>query len=182
MSSYHLNVTIKFYCFLLHRKGLSGVTMVVKGLGAGFHQSVEGVRFVPPSEQPSLQQKERGILEYAKIRGFKTVSTFNMTISRYKDFLEGNCACHFHKVSKLYILLSTDGFQERIRAWFHNQTENNRGPYGKLTWMSNMTLVIIVKIKTKYYLQCLMKWKTRCEMAFVCTTSKLSMISLRLFT
>jgi len=28
-------------------------------------------------------------------------------------------------------LLSTGWFQEQIRAWFHNQTKINWGPYGR---------------------------------------------------
>ena len=32
----------------------------------------------------------------------------------------------------LPLLLSTGWFQERIRAWFHNQTKINWGPYGRL--------------------------------------------------
>ena len=33
----------------------------------------------------------------------------------------------------LPLLLSTDWFQERIRAWFHNRTKINWGHYGRLT-------------------------------------------------
>lgn len=82
------------------RKGLSGITKIVKGLGAGFHQPVENVKFVPNYEHTQLQQREKDILDYAKDNGFHAVATYNMTISRYKEFLEGNCACHFHKVSE----------------------------------------------------------------------------------
>ena len=35
------------------------------------------------------------------------------------------------------LLLSTGWFQERIRAWFHNQTKIKGAPYGRLTSMSN---------------------------------------------
>jgi len=34
-------------------------------------------------------------------------------------------------------LLSTGWFQERIRAWFHNQTKINWGPCGRFTQMLN---------------------------------------------
>lgn len=78
----------------------------MKGLGAGFHQPVEGIRYVSPSEQSNLLVREQDVLEYAKLHDFKVVATFNMTIARYKDFLEGNCACHFHKVcSSLKMIL-----------------------------------------------------------------------------
>ena len=33
----------------------------------------------------------------------------------------------------LPLLLSTGWFQERIGAWFHNQTKINWGPYGRFT-------------------------------------------------
>jgi len=39
------------------------------------------------------------------------------------------------------VLLSTGWLQERIRAWFHNRTKINWGPYGRLTKMSNNPLV-----------------------------------------
>ncbi|XP_045164832.2 cadherin-like and PC-esterase domain-containing protein 1 isoform X2 [Mercenaria mercenaria] len=96
LAKQHIDLIIE----ALQRKGLSGITKVVKGLGAGFHQPVESVRFVPKSEHVHLLQRESDILNYAKTNGFHAVATFNMTISRYKDFLEGNCACHFHKVTK----------------------------------------------------------------------------------
>ena len=39
----------------------------------------------------------------------------------------------FLEQETLPLLLSTGWFQERIRAWFHNQTKINWGPYGRLT-------------------------------------------------
>ena len=41
--------------------------------------------------------------------------------------------CCFLQQETLHLLLSTGWFQERIRAWFHNQTKINRGPYWRLT-------------------------------------------------
>ena len=49
--------------------------------------------------QAKLLMREREVLQYAKVNGFKVVGTFNMTMARYKDFTEGKCACHFHRVS-----------------------------------------------------------------------------------
>lgn len=96
LSQQHIDLIVE----ALRSKGLSGITKVVKGLGSGFHQPVENVRFVPDSQQSYLQQRESDILRYAKTKDFNVVATFNMTISRYKDFMEGKCACHFHKVSR----------------------------------------------------------------------------------
>ena len=39
----------------------------------------------------------------------------------------------FLEQETLPLLLSTGWFQERIRAWFHNRTKVNWGPYGRLT-------------------------------------------------
>jgi hypothetical protein len=39
-----------------------------------------------------------GLAAFAKHYHMDVVDTFNMTAARYKDFLQGKCACHFHKV------------------------------------------------------------------------------------
>ena len=39
----------------------------------------------------------------------------------------------FLEQETLPLLLSTGWFQERIRAWFHNRTKINWGPYGRFT-------------------------------------------------
>lgn len=31
--------------------------------------------------------------------GFEVIDTFAITMGRYRDFLQGRCACHFHEVS-----------------------------------------------------------------------------------
>ena len=43
----------------------------------------------------------------------------------------------FLEQETLPLLLSTGWFQKLIRAWFHNRTKINWGPYGRLTLMSN---------------------------------------------
>ena len=49
---------------------------------------------------------------------------------------------------KLYpYCLSLGRFQERIRAWFHNRTIINWGPYGRLTCMS----ISLELLKRKHY-------------------------------
>ncbi|KAK3610558.1 hypothetical protein CHS0354_008994 [Potamilus streckersoni] len=85
----------------LKREGLSNITKIVKGVGAGFHQLVKNVRYVSKEGQPALMGMEQEILEYAKQNGFHGVATYNMTVSRYKDFHPGKCACHFHQVTKV---------------------------------------------------------------------------------
>ncbi|WAR25835.1 CPED1-like protein [Mya arenaria] len=85
----------------LQRKGLSGIEVIVKGLGAGFHQRVEAMRHVPARAHEALATREREVLSHAARSGLQVVATFNMTATRYRDFLEGKCACHFHKVTRL---------------------------------------------------------------------------------
>ena len=48
-------------------------------------------------------------------------------------------------------------FQEWIRAWFHNQTEINWGPYGRFTEMLNKppSLIISSKPKLKIFKRCI---------------------------
>lgn len=38
------------------------------------------------------------LVRLARKLGFHVVDTLTMTLSRYKEFLQGKCACHFHKV------------------------------------------------------------------------------------
>lgn len=45
-----------------------------------------------------LYVHNQAVLSYAKSKGFSVVDTFGMTMARYKEFLPGKCACHFHKV------------------------------------------------------------------------------------
>ena len=47
----------------------------------------------------------------------------------------------FLEQETLPVLLSTGWVQEWIRAWFHNRTTINWGPYWRLTLMSNKPLV-----------------------------------------
>ncbi|XP_071130783.1 cadherin-like and PC-esterase domain-containing protein 1 [Mytilus edulis] len=91
----HINVIWK----ALKREGLTGIKLIMKGHGAGFHQHVEGVHFASQNHQEKLEIQEKEVGRYASNHGFHVIPTFNMTMSRYKDFLQGKCACHFHKVT-----------------------------------------------------------------------------------
>ncbi|KFM56819.1 hypothetical protein X975_20022, partial [Stegodyphus mimosarum] len=42
-----------------------------------------------------------GLADFAKHYNFEVIDTFNITVPRYKDFLQGKCACHFHRVVKI---------------------------------------------------------------------------------
>ncbi|GAB1602319.1 cadherin-like and PC-esterase domain-containing protein 1 [Argonauta hians] len=85
----------------LNREGLTGIFLVIKDLGAGFHQPVEGLHCLNLKEQQKLLSHNSILTNYARQNGFHVVETFNLTMSRYRDFLQGQCACHFHKVVTL---------------------------------------------------------------------------------
>ena len=56
-------------------------------------------------EQRRLVRHNSDIIDTAARLGFDVVDTFHMTMSRFKDFLQGQCACHFHRVRvSLYLL------------------------------------------------------------------------------
>ncbi|XP_072025253.1 LOW QUALITY PROTEIN: cadherin-like and PC-esterase domain-containing protein 1 [Amphiura filiformis] len=97
LATHHLNVLKQ----ALKRKGLSNVKLVMKGLGAGFHQPVDGIHCLTMGEQRKVFIHNTGLLDYASNAGFEVVDTFNMTMARYKDFVQGKCACHFHKVEEV---------------------------------------------------------------------------------
>jgi len=57
-------------------------------------------------EQQRLAQHNQDIKDQAKLLGFDVVDTFQMTMARYKDFLQGKCACHFHRVGWYCLLVN----------------------------------------------------------------------------
>ncbi|XP_070558831.1 cadherin-like and PC-esterase domain-containing protein 1 [Ptychodera flava] len=97
LATHHLNVIQQS----LQREGLTGIKKVMKGLGAGFHQPVDGVHCLSLKEQSKLLLHNAGLHDYAVSLGYDVIETLNMTMARYKDFLQGKCACHFHKVREV---------------------------------------------------------------------------------
>ncbi|XP_064604834.1 cadherin-like and PC-esterase domain-containing protein 1 [Liolophura sinensis] len=95
LSTHHINVIMT----KLQRERLTGIKIIIKGLGSGFHQPVEGLHCLSKPEHQKLLHRNQLVTKYAKDHGFHILETFNMTMSRYKDFLQGKCACHFHRVS-----------------------------------------------------------------------------------
>ncbi|EDO39336.1 predicted protein, partial [Nematostella vectensis] len=51
--------------------------------------------------QRRIAQRNVMVSRAARSAGFEFIDTYNMTIARYKEFLYGNCGCHFHKVVKM---------------------------------------------------------------------------------
>ncbi|XP_016068822.1 PREDICTED: cadherin-like and PC-esterase domain-containing protein 1 isoform X2 [Miniopterus natalensis] len=85
---------------LLQRENLLNILVIIKTLGIGFHLPVDGVHFLTQSEVQNLWKENLIILDTAKKYGYEVVDTFTITMGRYKEFLQGNCGCHFHEVVK----------------------------------------------------------------------------------
>ncbi|XP_030006780.1 cadherin-like and PC-esterase domain-containing protein 1 [Sphaeramia orbicularis] len=86
---------------MLDREGLSNIEVVVKSLGMGFHLPVDGIRSLSLREVQELYKENQNIITIAKHYGYEVIDTFSITMGRYKEFLQGRCACHFHEVEKL---------------------------------------------------------------------------------
>ncbi|KAG0707875.1 Cadherin-like and PC-esterase domain-containing protein 1 [Chionoecetes opilio] len=84
----------------LQREGLEGAVVVVKTTGAGFHVAAPGVHTVSRKDHARLLQHSLHLAAAARSHGYLVLDTFNMTAARYQHFLQGKCACHFHKVSE----------------------------------------------------------------------------------
>uniref|UniRef100_A0A0P4W0C6 SGNH domain-containing protein n=1 Tax=Scylla olivacea TaxID=85551 RepID=A0A0P4W0C6_SCYOL len=82
----------------LQREGLEGALVVVKTAGAGFHVAAPGVHTVSKKDHARLLQHSLHLASVAHVHGYLVLDTFNMTAARYQHFLQGKCACHFHKV------------------------------------------------------------------------------------
>lgn len=50
------------------------------------------------NEHRKLALHNAALTSYAQSLGIEVIDTYNMTIARFKDFLPGKCACHFHTV------------------------------------------------------------------------------------
>ncbi|XP_049273195.1 cadherin-like and PC-esterase domain-containing protein 1 [Rhipicephalus sanguineus] len=78
--------------------GLDKTKIIIKTFGSGFHQRTDGVHQSSLRNQQNLGRTNLDIIRRARELGMEVVDTFNMTTARFKDFMQGNCACHFHKV------------------------------------------------------------------------------------
>ncbi|XP_028381478.1 LOW QUALITY PROTEIN: cadherin-like and PC-esterase domain-containing protein 1 [Phyllostomus discolor] len=96
LNSNHLQIIHK----VLKRENLLNILVIIKTLGIGFHLPVDGVHFLTQSEVQNLRKENLIILDTAKKYGYEVVDTFTITMGRYKEFLQGNCGCHFHEVVK----------------------------------------------------------------------------------
>ncbi|XP_066526016.1 cadherin-like and PC-esterase domain-containing protein 1 isoform X2 [Hoplias malabaricus] len=85
---------------VLEREELQNIIVVVKSLGMGFHLPVDGIRSLSLAAVQDLYEVNRNVLETAKHFGYEVIDTFSITMGRYKEFLQGRCACHFHEVGR----------------------------------------------------------------------------------
>ncbi|XP_028307411.1 cadherin-like and PC-esterase domain-containing protein 1 isoform X2 [Gouania willdenowi] len=81
---------------------LRNIVVVVKTLGMGFHLPVDGIHSLNLVEIQNLFQKNKDIITAAEHYGYEVIDTFSITMGRYKEFLQGRCACHFHEVQNLW--------------------------------------------------------------------------------
>ncbi|KAG8230093.1 hypothetical protein J437_LFUL009526 [Ladona fulva] len=61
--------------------------------------NLRALDLIPQAQQEKLLVHSMGLAAFAHHHRMEVVDTFNMTTARYKDFLQGKCACHFHKLS-----------------------------------------------------------------------------------
>ncbi|MCJ8743070.1 hypothetical protein PDJAM_G00089570 [Pangasius djambal] len=85
---------------VLEREKLQNIVVVVKSLGMGFHLPVDGIHSLSMNGVQDLYGVNKNILESAKRLRYEVIDTFSITMGRYKEFLQGRCACHFHEVGK----------------------------------------------------------------------------------
>ncbi|XP_054163074.1 cadherin-like and PC-esterase domain-containing protein 1 [Oppia nitens] len=97
LATQHIHMLLK----TLENLKLQGIKLVMKTLGAGFHQHIEGVHCLTLKEQQKLALHNQELIQYGLKLGLEVVDTYNITIARFKDFMPGKCGCHFHQVSEL---------------------------------------------------------------------------------
>ncbi|MBN3313840.1 CPED1 protein, partial [Atractosteus spatula] len=85
---------------LLCKENLLNILVVIKTLGMGFHLHVDGIRSLSLKAVQDLYYENEKILITAQQQGYEVIDTFSITMGRFKEFLQGRCACHFHEVGK----------------------------------------------------------------------------------
>lgn len=78
----------------------SGTEMMMM-MGSSSRSSVQITvhLFLFQREIQELSRENRNIITAAKHYGYEVIDTFSITMGRYKEFLQGRCACHFHQVT-----------------------------------------------------------------------------------
>ncbi|GCC31832.1 cadherin-like and PC-esterase domain-containing protein 1 isoform X1 [Chiloscyllium punctatum] len=109
LNTQHLHIIQK----VLQREKLLNILVIIKSIGMGFHLPVNGIRSLSLNEVQNLWKENTEILSQAKDYGYDVIDTFSITMGRYKEFLQGKCACHFHEVDKVEFSQTT--IQRKIR-------------------------------------------------------------------
>ncbi|KAG8439823.1 hypothetical protein GDO86_005839 [Hymenochirus boettgeri] len=135
LNSKHLQIIEK----VLKRENLSHIMVIIKSIGMGFHLPVHGVRSLSPNEVKYLYVENLQILNASKLYGYEVVDTLSITMGRYKEFLQGKCGCHYHKVVKSSLskeeyqrntnLLNGYRFGDIIFPLFQDHPSNMKSPY-----------------------------------------------------
>ncbi|KAL4624958.1 cadherin-like and PC-esterase domain-containing protein 1 [Arapaima gigas] len=113
-----LNVNhLKILQQVLKREDLLNISVVVKSLGMGFHLPVDGVHSLSQTGVQDLFSLNENILAAAKLYGYEVIDTLSITMGRYKEFLQGRCACHFHEVGKF--TFSTTPQHRKMKLFRH---------------------------------------------------------------
>ncbi|XP_065890316.1 cadherin-like and PC-esterase domain-containing protein 1 isoform X2 [Dysidea avara] len=97
MNYSHIKVTQQ----ILNRADLTGITVIIKGLGSGFSQPSTGIHWVPLEGHRELISLQESLSQSASQLGYHMIDTLSITITRHKHFLYGSCACNFHRVLPL---------------------------------------------------------------------------------
>lgn len=128
LNSNHLQIIHQ----VLKRENLLNILVIIKTLGIGFHLPVDGVHFLTQSEVRNLYKENLSILEAAKNYGYEVVDTFTITMGRHKEYLQGNCGCHFHEVvkSKLsrehHVLKMKRSKNHTVEKYFSSQNKRHQ--------------------------------------------------------
>ncbi|KAM3858895.1 cadherin-like and PC-esterase domain-containing protein 1 [Diretmus argenteus] len=126
---------------VLEREGLGNIMVVVKSLGMGFHLPVDGIRSLSLQGVQELYRENRQIIAAAKQYSYEAIDTFCITMGRYKEFLQGRCACHFHEVEKLWF---PKALSHRTMKILQHSTEDttSRSGTGTGTGLSSQSVLL----------------------------------------
>ncbi|XP_067949873.1 cadherin-like and PC-esterase domain-containing protein 1 [Watersipora subatra] len=106
-------------------RGIPPGNVYIKTHGSGFHVNTSYTTIHHSKESlRKLYARNEALKRRAQGYGFRVIDTLQVTQSRYKEFHQGACACHFHKVirqhaerdnskrSSIYTALQTRGLTE----------------------------------------------------------------------
>ncbi|XP_078075958.1 cadherin-like and PC-esterase domain-containing protein 1 [Mustelus asterias] len=125
LNTLHLHIIQK----VLQRENLLNILVIIKSIGMGFHLPVDGIRSLSLNEVQNLWKENTEILSQAKDYGYDVIDTFSITMGRYKEFLQGKCACHFHEVDQFEFSQST--VRRKIRHSSHSFVGKGNSSHSK---------------------------------------------------